>query len=509
MRPFAQAFLLLLPSAALAAETAPPFEAGVASGGAPLALQDALRTALDKSPIVRELAEAVPQAKAQRDKALAFILPQGSIGAQYRINDREIAFDPADGFDTSSLTDGFAGIYQSLAYVYGELIEGTIIEIPAECDEAAIANGFADCAEMLAAFDQGLEPDGGETPSTDPIVIQPRSQGFLSLSGTWPVSIRAIPMFQAGSQGVIAAEKSVEKAKNDLMLGVVRAYSGAFTAQEALRILRDQVAIAEAHEKDVQALLAAGIVTRDNLLRAQIEVEKIHRQVRDAEAGLRMARRFLALAMGVRPDEFGPVQTMPEFTIPTESAEQWRIAAAESRPDRLAAEAQALAARALATDATLQFLPQFAVQAQYNWQDKAAGFDGKHGSGYVGFGVSLPLFDGGVMIQNAREASARRRQAEAHVLTVRQQVTTEVMNAWDSWMTATAAVPIAKREVELSQENHRLVEVRYKAGTARQVEVLDAVAMLRAGELGLLRAQAQATLAAAELLSAAGRLAER
>lgn len=507
MRTAATLFSLLVAAPALAGDPPPAFEAGSGRGGEPLSLNQAFDQALRHSPILKELAEAVPQAKAPADKAWALISPQASIGAQFRVNDREIAFDPADGFDTSSLTDGFTGLYENLGYVYGQLFEGGMIDAD-ECTEIAQLNGFADCAALTDAFINGgdLVEDEGETPAMEPVIIQPKTQAFLSASLTWPLNPRVIPMTQAGKSAIRAAELTVEKASSDLLLGVVRAFSAAWTAQEALEILQEGIDVAKAHEKDVRALLAAGMVTQDNALRAELEVHKLERQLREAQAGLRMARRALGLAMGVPPESFGPVSAIPDFELPGVNIDEMRVQAAESRPDRLAAESQALAARALATDAAMQFLPAFAVTAQWSATDQSQGFDGKKSSAWLGVGVSLPIWDGGITVSNVREAAARKRAAEAHVLTVRQQVTAEVMNAWDNWLTAKDALPIAEREVALAQEAERLVEVRYRAGTARQVEVLDSQVARRSAGLGLLRAKAMAAQAAAELMAAAGRI---
>lgn len=509
MRALAAATFLLTTPAFAADPPIAAFQAGSGQGGEPLSLDVAFRTAIQHSPLLAELAEAVPQVKAAGGKAWALITPQASIGAQFRVNDREIAFDPAEGFDTSALTDGFTGLYENLGFVYGELFEAGMIDGD-ECNEIAVLNGFADCAALTAGFLNGedLTDDGGEQPAMEPTIIQPKTQAFLSATLTWPLNPRVVPMTQATRHGVRAAELTVEKARADLLLGVVRAFSASWTAQEALRILRHGVDVAKAHEKDVRALLAAGMVTQDNLLRAELEVHKIERQLRDAEAGLRMARRALSLAMGVPPDSFGPVHALPDIALPGVNIEEMRVTAAESRPDRLAAESQALSARAVATDAAMQFLPVFALSAQWTTSDQSQGFDGKKSSAWLGLGVQLPIWDGGIALSNVRESAARKRQAQAHVLTVRQQVTAEVLNAWDSWLTAKDAVPIAERELALASEVLRLVEVRYKAGTARQVEVLDAQVGERSAELSLLRARAIAAQAAAELMAAGGRIQE-
>jgi len=85
-------------------------------------------------------------------------------------------------------------------------------------------------------------------------------------------------------------------------------------------------------------------------------------------------------------------------------------------------------------------------------------------------------------------------------------VSMEVENAWDAFSTKRDAVSVAELERDLAAEAYRLVEVRYKAGKARQVEILDAQTALKFAELGFVQAQVDRELAAAELLAAAGRV---
>ena len=474
----------------------------------PFALADALQLAVKHNPGLRAALELEVQAKAQRDQAYAFIQPSISAGYQYRINDREIALDFSDSFDTSFLTDAFTPLYGNIGYILGELGEDNMIE-PEDCDELASINGYDSCADFLEAMEGGGDlTDDTEQPATEPTIIQPKTQQYLNLRADWPLSPRAIAMASAGQQNVLASRAQIRQARDQLMLGVVKAYAAAWQVQESAVLLRDQVALVEAHLKDTQALDAAGMITRDVTLRAQLEVEKIKRQLRDVEQLRRTAVRGLRVAIGRRDLEIGALLPLPEVAIARLDPEGLAAEAMEQRPEVAGAEAQALGAQNMEVDAVLQFMPSFAVSAQLNWSDQAAGFDDKKTSWWIGLGVQLPIWDGGIKVQNARTAASRKRQAIANIESVRQRVSMEVENAWDVFSTKRDAVSVAQLERELAAEAYRLVDVRYKAGTARQVEILDAQTALKFAELGFVHDQVDRELAAAELLAAAGRVGE-
>ena len=415
---------------------------------AALDLKEALQLAAKHNPNLRAAAELEVQARTQRDQAWAFIQPTVSAGYQFRVNDRQIAFDAADSFDTSALTGAFEPIFGNLGFIYGEMFQAGWIDGD-DCEELATLNGFDDCAGLTDAFLNGgsLGGDDDDAPAADPLVVQPKTQQFLNLQVQWPLSPRAITMHQAGQRNVEGTRARLRQARDQLMLGVIQGYAGAWQAQEMVKLLADQIALAEAHLADTLALSNAGMITKDVLLRAQLEVERSRRTMRDAEQGARTAQRGLKMAMGRPAMELGTLAPLPEVTIERAGPDGLAAEASANRPEVAAALADEAGARAMLADSALQFMPQLAVTGQFNWSDQAAGFDNQRTSWWIGLGVSLPIWDGGVKIHNTRAAASRKRQALANIEAVRQQVALEVENAWDAYETKRGAVSITRKSL--------------------------------------------------------------
>jgi HAE1 family hydrophobic/amphiphilic exporter-1 len=494
-----------------------PAEVAPLVGAPPLSLRAAAEATLSGNPSLRAAAELPEQAKASRDRALALILPQLTLGGQYRNNDREIALDWGDSLGGSGLDTAFESLFGNLGFIYGELFENGMIDAE-ECNEIAELNGFADCAAMVAAMESGQDLSGGASSgSSEPIVIQPKEQWFLQAQAQWPLSPRVVTLMQAGQRQVEMAGEQERQARQQALLGVVRGYAAAYAAQEAADLVAAQLDLLDHHVRQVEAFRQVGLATEDALLRARLEGEKLRRQLRQAQQAARVARRGIATAMAVDDGSFGRLLPMPAVLLSRELPESRQHAdpgdvdgmtaeALERRPETRIAAAGARASRILKTDAGLRWLPSIALMAAWNTQAPAAGFDGRAGGWYLGAGAQWTLWDGGILVQDLREANSRRRQADAQLEAVRAQVSTDVRNAVDAWQVARQATPVAQQEVDLARGNQRLVQVRYDAGAATQVEVLDALAALRAAELGLLQSRVQEQVAAAELLASAGRL---
>jgi outer membrane protein TolC len=485
--------LLLLPAAASA------------QGAPSLTLAEAMEESLRNNPSLAAGMEAVPQSKAQRDRALAYITPQVGVGFQHRINDREIAFDMGDSF--SGIGDAFGGIYGNIGKIYGELSEAGMLDAN-DCTEIAVINGLADCAELTAQLEGGLSAGdvAGDT-GGEPMVIQPKEMNALSANLTWPINPRVGTALAAGQASVRAAELSIEKARSDVLLAVIRSYAAAYRMQESGGILAEQVELARKHVANTEVMLGAGVATQDFLLQAQLEMVRVEKSLREMNDTERAMRRTLAFALGRRDLVTGTLAPLPAPDIPANSnLEAWVDTGVRGRSDGAAAREQQVAADALAVDSAFAFLPQFAITGAFNWSDQATGFDTKKTSWWVGLGVNLPVWDGGMNVAQAREAASRKRQAAAQVRALDAQIAMEVANALDAWLSASKAVPVAELALQLAQEVHRLVDSRYQAGAARAIEVEDARASLQQAGLTLLGERVAEQLAAAELLAASGEL---
>jgi len=472
-----------------------------------LTLNRAITEALEFNPQLAASFEGIKQARAGRDKAFAMIQPSVRLGTQYQHNDREVSFDPSSAFGGGT-TEVFEGIYGNLGIIYENLFEGGLLEAD-DCENIALTNGFADCSGLLDAISNGNSfgsTEGSDEPPSEPVVIQPKEQFFVSADVSWPLSPRVVSLARAGNQEIAAATADVRGQRDQLLGAVIQAYARALHAQQATALVQVQNDRAARHVEDTQLLFDTGMITRDALLRAKAQKARSDLQTFDIREQHRSSRQALALLMGNANTSFGALADIPEIELPQLEADDWIDRALSGRPELAGAEARAKAAREMEIDAVLQMVPAFSLSANWRWSDQASGFDSQQTSWWVGVGASVPLWDGGLMIHGAREASSRKRQAKELARATRQAVQAEVLDALGSWQRASKAVPVAELEFEMSEEAHRLVVARYQTGTGRQLEVLESLAALQNSEHSLLKAQVEVRLAAAALLAAGGSL---
>jgi multidrug efflux system outer membrane protein len=176
------------------------------------------------------------------------------------------------------------------------------------------------------------------------------------------------------------------------------------------------------------------------------------------------------------------------------------------RPDVEAAERAYAAATARVGVADAARLPSFAITGSYGSQAQQASrfFDSNTRIYELLGGVSIPLFTGGRLVNEARAARARAEQARAQY---EQTVLTALGEAGDALAGVRAARDVAAAEETQATALRRaleLAELRYRTGVSNYLEVLDAQRSLFDAELAASQAQLGQLTAAVRLYKALG-----
>ncbi|HEY8924587.1 MAG TPA: TolC family protein, partial [Polyangia bacterium] len=125
------------------------------------------------------------------------------------------------------------------------------------------------------------------------------------------------------------------------------------------------------------------------------------------------------------------------------------------------------------------------------------GFTGDRYSWAVGAQLDWVLYDAGVRDAQRHFARAQAREAEARAQALEDSIRDELANSRGQLDTKRSAQETAARQVELAQETLNLIRTQYEAGTATQIDLLQAQDNLVAAEEAL--AQSHFDVAVTEL----------
>jgi outer membrane protein TolC len=290
-------------------------------------------------------------------------------------------------------------------------------------------------------------------------------------------SLGGIADYRRTAAAEALARARAEIAARGLVVTVTQTYYGFVTAQR--KYSTEQRAAAEAeHFFDIsQKLEHGGEVAHSDVIRAQIQMEQVQRDLRAAE--LEMNRTHLELAVLVFPDFNENFAIVDDLQTPEAlpSFAEVQAAAANKNPQIRAAVATLQAAKQGVASAWNGFLPSLSLDYFYGIDANhfAVRTDGFHNLGYAATAtLQLPIWNWGANRSKLKQATLRRDQATVELSFAQRQLLANMRILYSEAQSAQAEMESLNRSAELAAEGVRLANLRYQSGEALVLEVVDA-----------------------------------
>ncbi|BBD64023.1 outer membrane efflux protein [Nostoc commune NIES-4072] len=313
----------------------------------------------------------------------------------------------------------------------------------------------------------------------NPLAVQ-QDQPSTSFSGQAQLSYniytsgRIQANIRAAEEQVRFYEFAVETQSETIRLNVATDYYNLQQADEQVRISQSAVVNSEASLRDAEALERAGVGTRFDVLRSQVNLANAQQNLTNARSQQEIARRQLAtrisLPQAVNISAADPVQ-LAGLWNPT--LEQSIVLAYQNRPELQQQLAQRNTYEQQRRQALAELGPQISLVGTYDlldqFDDNASATDG------YSFGVraTLNLFDGGAARARAAQSRANIAIAETQFAEQRNQIRFQVEQAYSTQQSRLENVQTANTALEQAREALRLARLRFQAGVGTQTDVIN------------------------------------
>lgn len=295
-----------------------------------------------------------------------------------------------------------------------------------------------------------------------------------------------LPLYAGGaiSAGIHAAHQALAAAKDDaqvtradLKLEVAQDYVSVLRARRALETSDSSVASLTAHVSDVASMVSRELVSRSDLLAAQVALANAEEERLRSSNAVSLAFAAYNRLLGEPLDRTVALDGhLPaDVTLGGQplSALVHEALAGRNELRGLAARADALAAQSRAAQG--RRLPQLALTGGYTHFDNQI-LD-RENFASVGVGFTWRLFDGGQARQDAAALSSESRAVRHRLDELRSQIELQVRQAWLDSQAAQARLSASRAAVAEADENLRTTRELYGAGMGTNTQVLDAVAL--------------------------------
>ena len=257
---------------------------------------------------------------------------------------------------------------------------------------------------------------------------------------------------QQAEEEICVQELDVESQSEEIRLNVSKAYYDLQQTDETVRITQSAVENAQASLKDAMALEKAGVGTRFDVLRSQVNLANSQQDLTNAISQQQIARRKLApllnLSQSVSISAADPVKLAGLWQQPLE---QSIVLAYQNRPELQQNLAQRKIGEAQIKQALASSGPQVSLVGRYNLLDQFD--DGTSVSdGYsLGLQASINLYNGGAAKARASQAKTSIAIAETQFSQRKNQIRFEVEQAYSTQASSLENVQTANVALEQAE----------------------------------------------------------
>jgi outer membrane protein TolC len=320
---------------------------------------------------------------------------------------------------------------------------------------------------------------------------------------------------EAGTESARFLEKSagldLEKDRSDFMFAVKSAYWGLARAREVEKAVLENVSQVTEHLKDVRAFFDQGLLTKNEVLKTELQLANAELMRIDARNAVEVARTSLNSLIGLPLETELELTTTAESlaaTLPAEETTGDRAAevliqtALTDRPELKSAEFRIKASEAGVKAARSGWYPQvFLLGNVYYLRPNPRLMPSEnrfYGTWDIGLSLSFDIWNWGQTRSQARQAEAQLAQARDARKLLGDQAALEVTQSRLALSQARQKTTVVAHAVVQAEENLRITRERFRQGVALNTDVIDA-------EVALFQAKINRTQAAIDLVLAQAR----
>ena len=329
------------------------------------------------------------------------------------------------------------------------------------------------------------------------ILAQPIFTGGLNLAN-----------YRLAKLGVDLSKETLESAKRDLVLQVRVGYFNILRAEKFLVVAQQQVKQFEAQLEVTKAFFEVGIVPKNDVLLAEVNLANARQSLIKAENDLATAKASFNILLRREINiPFEVVDILAHKAFPL-TYQQSLEEALGQRPELKTSQLNIDQAKENVKIARSGFFPTISLAGAYgrssDWWTTESGIESDRWT--LQALATFTLWNWGNTAFKVGENKVKVIQAEDSKTQLIDSITLEVKDDYLNMQVAEKNVGVAEVAIAQAEENLRMNEERYKYQVATQTDVVNAVTLLAQARVNYYGALSDFNVAKAQLERAMGRM---
>ncbi|TKA88633.1 outer membrane channel protein TolC [Guyparkeria sp. SB14A] len=273
------------------------------------------------------------------------------------------------------------------------------------------------------------------------------------------------------------ADIDYEQARQDLILRTGQAYFQVLNADAQLELAKANRTALKRQLERAQRQYEVGLVAVTDVADAQSEYDQATAQIISARNALNNAEAALATIIGRTEADLDDIRTNLEVAAPQPaSPEEWMDLAAEQNLDLRSAVVGTRIAQQNVDVARSQRAPTVSLEGSYGYDDRPSQFTGRSETlnGEVGIQLNLPIYTGGRINAQSRQAAFDYQRSKFDLDSQRRQVRQQTSESYRGVQNSISEITAFRQAVESARTSLVATEAGYGVGTRTIVDVLNA-----------------------------------
>jgi len=336
-----------------------------------------------------------------------------------------------------------------------------------------------------------------------------------NLSLTQPLfNWQSIMLYKEAGFKVAQSEAAFGQVTQDLVVRVAQAYFDVLASQDSLAFIQAQKTAISEQLAQAKRNFEVGTATITDTHEAQARFDLATSQEIAAQSDLEIKQRALQQIIGKFPDRLTPLRRSVELSAPKNAMELWVTSAeSENYSVRIQEAALEIAAREIERSRSGHY-PTVNVVGNYGTNLASVATIGVTNQGTdntlanIGVQVAIPLYAGGGVNSQVRQAIANQEKARQDLENARRSAALAARQAYLGFANGMAQVRALQQALVSSQSALDSNKLGYEVGVRINIDVLNAQQQLFSTMRDLSKARYDTLLNGLKLKAASGALVE-
>ena len=320
---------------------------------------------------------------------------------------------------------------------------------------------------------QSVRPGTSIAASTSGIGTQPRYDN-ASISIQQPVfDLSFFPAYRQGVATREGARLTYRAAIRQILFGVAQAYYNVLSQQKLVAVDKEALRLSTEQYDLAQKQANVGVVTRSDVLRAQVVVEASRRSLIQDTNTLESLRNVLGNILNLPADKPFQVKAPPDYPgdLPSFSA---ALGKALTQREDLRSMDQAIQRDTEAHNvARTAYVPKIIASLDAARNDQ---FSTKYANNWqANLSVNIPIFNGGQRELDLKVTALQIRTTKLERDQLAKTVEQDVKDSWLNVKSLTESLAALRTQVAAAEQGYADIKNQYTAGVSTSVDVLTAL----------------------------------